>query len=185
MISTTWPHAPAHHLNEAGAYIVTAGTYEKAHYFRTPGLLSFLQETLFTLAARYGWELQAWALFSNHYHFVALSPSDSGNLRKMLSHLHTLTAREANRNDGTPGRKVWYQFWDTLLTYQRSYFARLNYVHQNPVKHGLVAMAVDYPWCSAGWFEQKAERPFYRTVTSFKIDQVKVKDDFQVAAIEA
>src|SRR4029450_1080720 len=32
----SWPHAPTHRLSECGAYFVTAGTYHKAHYFRTP-----------------------------------------------------------------------------------------------------------------------------------------------------
>jgi putative transposase len=34
-----------------------------------------------------------------------------------------------------------YEFWDTRLTFEKSWFARLNYVHQNPVKHGLVPVA--------------------------------------------
>jgi len=30
-----WPHAPAHRLGERGAYMVTAGTFEKLHYLNT------------------------------------------------------------------------------------------------------------------------------------------------------
>jgi len=32
--------------------------------------------------------------------------------------------------------ELWYEFWDTHLTFEKSWLARLNYVHQNPVKHG-------------------------------------------------
>ena len=35
MKSIAWPHAPMHRLSEAGTYFVTAGTYLKAHHFRT------------------------------------------------------------------------------------------------------------------------------------------------------
>ena len=49
---------------------------------------------------------------------------------------------------------IWHNFWDTELTYEKSYLARLNYVHQNAVKHGLVARACQYRWCSAAWFER-------------------------------
>ena len=80
--------------------------------------------------------------------------------------------------DGTSGRKVWFNSWDTRLTYEKSYMARLAYVHQNPVKHGVVKMARDYRWCSAAWFEQNSERPFVETVLSFPIDKVNVRDDF-------
>jgi hypothetical protein len=41
---------------------------------------------------------------------------------------------------------------------EKSWLARLNYVHQNAVKHGLVPIAHQYPWCSAPWFETNARR---------------------------
>ena len=53
---------------------------------------------------------------------------------------------------------MWHNFWDTKLTFEKSYLARLNYVHQNAVKHVLVPAANQYRWCSAAWFEQTATR---------------------------
>jgi len=38
-----------------------------------------------------------------------------------------------------------YEFWDTRLTFEKSWLARLNYVHQNAVKHELVSIANEYP----------------------------------------
>ena len=70
--------------------------------------------------------------------------------------LHSRTASWVNNADATPGRRVWYNYWDTRLTYEKSYRARLNYVHQDPVNHRLVAVANQYPWCSAAWFERTA-----------------------------
>jgi putative transposase len=89
-----------------------------------------------------------------------------------------MTAREANRMDDAEGRKVWYQYWDTHITSERSYFARLRYVHENAGRHGIVEVATAYPWCSAGWFEQRADSAFHRMVTSFPIDRVNVHDEF-------
>ena len=87
------------------------------------------------------------------------------------------TAEQLNLWDNKPGRKVWFQFWDSH-TYERSYLARLNYVHQNPVRHGVVAVAEQYKWCSAKWFSQNAPPALAKSVGSFKIDQVNVPDDF-------
>jgi len=42
------------------------------------------------------------------------------------------------------GRTVWFQFWDTKLTYERSYLARLNYVHQKTPKAWVGAMGNQY-----------------------------------------
>ena len=174
-----WPHGPVHKLGEAGAFIVTAATYLKAHHFRKPLLLNFLQTTRFSEAERLGWQLQAWALFSNHYHFVALSPADAGTLRDLLKRLHSLTAREANQVNGSRGQQVWHQYWDTHLTYEHSYYARLNYVHENPCRHGLVPIASGYPWCSAGWFERTATPAIFKTIGGFETDRISIQDDFE------
>ena len=97
----------------------------------------------------------------------------------MVSVLQTKTAHWVNGLDNSLGRQVWFNFWETRLTYQRSYLARLNYVHQNAVKHGIVLAANQYPWCSAGWFERSASRAMVDAVYRFKVDSVKVKDGFE------
>ena len=174
-----WPHAPVHRLGPSGAYMVTAGTYRKAYLFNSPARLDLLVESLFALAAKYNWQLQAWAAFSNHYHFVAQSET-SANLPKMLRTLHSQTALALNAEDASPSRQVWFQYWDTHLTYEKSYSARLAYVHHNTVHHGLVRTPSAYPWCSAGWFETRAARSFYTRIMSLPIDKVRVRDDFEV-----
>jgi len=80
--------------------------------------------------------------------------------------------------DQTPGRRVWFQYWDTCLTYEDSYHARLNYVHNNPVMHGLVTVAAQYAFCSASWFKENAEPLFQKRVTATPYDRVHVRDDF-------
>jgi putative transposase len=173
-----WPHGPAHWLFEAGLYMVTAGTYRKVPRLNSPERLDFFQDSLFEYADELGWNLRAWAVLTNHYHFVAASPTDPGTLRRFLGKLHMKTAEQLNVWDNKPGRKVWFQFWDSHMTYERSYLARLNYVHQNPVRHGVVTLAENYKWCSANWFAQNAPPAFVQNVKSFKIDQVNVPDDF-------
>jgi putative transposase len=178
-----WPHSPSHHLRDAGTYIVTAGTYSREHIFRGAERLTTLTNYILELAERYAWSLQAWAVFPNHYHLVGSSQSPE-SLRSFLRHLHSITAIEVNELDKAPGRRVWFEFWETRLTFPRSYLSRLNYVHQNAVRHGLVRVAAQYPWCSAGWFEREAARSFYQTVSSFRIDTLDIPDDFEVPSTE-
>jgi putative transposase len=173
-----WHHSPDHRFGESGAYIVTAGTYQKIHFFHDASRLTLLHDALLELAAKYEWQLQAWAVFSNHYHFVAFAPADPATLRPFIRHLHSDSARQLNQLDRCPGRKIWYQFWETRLTYERSYFARLHYVHANAVHHKLAAVPTAYPWCSAAWFERNASSVMQRKVASFSLDQPKVLDDF-------
>jgi putative transposase len=96
----------------------------------------------------------------------------------MLGKLHRAIAREFNAEDRTPGRKVFHQYWDTHITFQRSYLARLNYVHQNPVHHGVARQASEYRWCSAAWFELSVRPAFVKSVYRFRADRISVIDDF-------
>lgn len=181
---TPWPHAPPHRLCERGTFIVTAATHNKEHHFRGAERLGVLHRGLLTVARDFDWQLEAWAVFSNHYHFIGHpgeSLPDAKNLSQMLGVLHTRTAGWINQLDAAPDRQVWFNFWETRLTYEKSYLARLNYVHQNPVKHRLVPVARAYPWCSAGWFERTAPDAMVKTIYSFKTDQLTVKDDYDVS----
>ena len=173
-----WPHAPAHRLGDKGAYMVTAGAYNKYPFLNSAARLDLVLNLLFNCALEFGWQLQAWAVLINHYHFVALSPDDPQSLSHMLGKLHGAIACELNARDGTPGRKVFYQYWDTHITFQRSYLARLNYIHQNSVHHGIVRKASEYRWCSAAWFERSSRPSFVKSVYRFRTDRIKVEDDF-------
>jgi putative transposase len=178
----SWPHAPVHRLAENGTFFVTVGTYLKEHHFRGAARLGVLCRGLLRVSSEFGWHLEAWAVFSNHYHFVGHSPvsQDSAeSLSTMLGTLHEKTAKWIDRIDGAPGRKVWHNFRETRLTYEKSYFARLNYTHHNAVKHGLVQVAKLYPWCSAGWFEQTATVAQVQTIYEFKMDRLNVYDEYE------
>ena len=178
-----WPHAPLHRLADSGTYFLTASTYKKLHHFRGADRLSVLHRGLLTVAKDFGWMLEAWAVFSNHYHFVGHSPSSeegASSLSVMLGHLHEETAKWVNRLDKEKGRKVWHNFRETKLTYEKSYLARLNYVHQNAVKHRLVTVAKQYPWCSAAWFERTARPAQVKTIYQFKTDLLKIDDVTEV-----
>ncbi len=174
-----WPHAPEHRLGGNGAFIVTAGTYKKESIFTSNPQLDALCAGLLKYAKQYQWRLQAWAVFPNHYHFVAFSPkSGAENLSAFLREFHSRSARWINKEHGIQGRKVWHNYWESQITYPESYYARLHYVHQNAVKHGLVIVANQYPWCSAGWFEKNAKPSAIKTVYGFKTDKLRIKDDY-------
>jgi REP-associated tyrosine transposase len=178
-----WPHSPCHKLTQSGTYIVTAATYEKQPIFHSGPRLDLLLDSLLERCVQYQWKLEAWAVFPNHYHFVA-GTAHPERLRKLLQELHSVTARAVNALDGQPGRRVWFQYWDTQITNQRSYLARLHYVHENAVRHGVAKRSANYPWCSASWFERRADPAFRKTVLGFPCDRVSVPDAFELATMQ-
>jgi putative transposase len=158
--------------------MVTSATYQKELIFKGDESLCFLNNALLKNADIYGWTLQAWAIFPNHYHFIGSNSKDPASLRTFLTVLHQTTASHINRKNNAIGRCVWYEFWDSYLSFIPSYFARLKYVHQNAVHHRLVNQAEAYPWCSAAWFATTAPPSFRKTIDRFKTDAIQVIDDF-------
>jgi putative transposase len=174
-----WPHAPLHRISPEGTYMVTASTLGKTHIFRGAERLEYLEGQLLSQAKQAGWQLEAWAVFSNHYHFVGHARRGSTLLNELLQELHRSTSLHVNKLDQAAGRQTWFQYRETALTYETSYIARLSYVHQNAVKHGLVPVASQYRWCSAAWFERTATAAQLKTIYRQKIDRIRVEDDFE------
>ena len=178
--SLHWPHAPPHRLRMAGVYFLTARCSEGHHLLADDDLKDWFQDTLFSLVNEFGWTLEAWAILSNHYHFICHSPTGTdgaASLREMIRKLHSLTTRELNHRDNQPGRtRLWQNFRETHLTHQRSYLARLHYVHQNAVHHKLVAAGSDWKWCSAAAFKKAVTPAWLKTITSFPYHEIAAKD---------
>jgi hypothetical protein len=62
------------------------------------------------LSKQHGWQLEAWAVLANHYHFVARGNTQSTNLRQFLQQLHYDSARglsHATGNRNRTARSVW------------------------------------------------------------------------------
>ena len=173
-----WPHAPPHRLAEAGVYFVTARAAEGRELLHSAERRDWFVAAIIDLAKQYEWTLEAWCVLSNHYHLVAHSPPTGGEtLGRFLQHLHSVTTKEVNRLDRTPGRnRLWHNFRETHLTLQRGYLARLNYTHNNAAHHGLVAEGWQWKWCSAEAFEQAVTPAWANTVKSFKFDQIARAD---------
>ena len=172
-----WPHAPPHWTFEPGVYIVTAGVLKKAHLLDTEQKRDVALHHLSACSSEFGWQLQAWAIMSNHYHWVGRSDCPA-SLSRFIRKFHANSARDLNKLDNTEGRRVWFQFRDTHITNEKSWLARLRYVHANPAHHGITNNPEDYRWCSAAWLEKTASKSFRQTLANFPIDSVSVPDAF-------
>lgn len=177
-IYKTYLHNPPHYFVPNAMYMVTGSILHKHNLLSEEKRKEFVLQILFEKAKLFGWELQAWAVLNNHYHFIGEAPEDARTLPKLIQQFHSITAIQINKWDNATGRQVWHNYWDTCLTYEKSYYARLRYVHENPVKHGLVQNEIDYPFCSYKWFLEKSNDELKDQVFSQPIDRLNIVDDF-------
>jgi putative transposase len=70
-------HRPSHKVDVDGTYMVTCGTLHKEHLFLGRDRLALLHNALLLTASKHGWRFDAWAVFSNHYHFYRSKSKES------------------------------------------------------------------------------------------------------------
>jgi putative transposase len=172
------PHRPPHLFLPHTLYMVTGATLDRQWFLDSDEKKAASCQVLFQRIERYQWELEAWAVMPNHYHFVARAPEDACSLKRLIRSLHSQTANYCNKVDEALGRQLWYNYWDTCITSEGSYLARLHYVHTNPVKHGLVKDPLNYPFCSYRRFVEQEDPEFVRRVLEQPCDGFDIVDDF-------
>ena len=108
---------------------------------------NFSRDLLALFTAHAG-QMFAWCVLPNHYHALVETPDVKALLRE-LGLLHGRTAHAWNGEEQTRGRKVFFRAVERAMRSDRHYWATLNYVHHNPVRHGYVTRWTDWPWTSA------------------------------------
>lgn len=93
----------------------------------------------------------AWCVLPNHYH-VLVRCSEIKSVIQSLGQLHGKTSFSWNGEESARGRKVWHSATDRGMRGDHHFWATMNYIHHNPVKHGYVEKWTDWPFSSAADF---------------------------------
>ena len=133
-------HNPSHLFSPNAKYFITGATYKKKRWFKSNEAKERLLKSISIGFDQHGWLLEEWVILDNHYHLLGNVPDDSSNLPEMMQEVHKFVALWVKKNipESKSSEKVMYNYWDTCITFEASYFARRNYIWNNPVKHGYV-----------------------------------------------
>jgi REP element-mobilizing transposase RayT len=91
--------------------------------------------------------LHAYVIMPDHVHLL-LQPVAEWALAKILQGLKGFTARQINRLLGRKGEFWQDESFDHLVRNEEDWFDKFDYIHNNPVKAGLVERPQDYPFSS-------------------------------------
>jgi putative transposase len=142
-------NAPPHLFRAGAIYMVTAHIYCREPVLTPSGRKRDWIAAFLKSASIYSWRVHAWVVLDNHYHILVQAPELTAvSLPKFISSYHKFTSHKWNREDITPGRRVWWNYWDTCVRSEREYRNRMFYIERNPVKHGLVLHGSQYPFSS-------------------------------------
>ena len=94
-------------------------------------------------------ELDAWVILPDHFH-VILNVGD--NTISNIVHIFKIRYSKWIRQHIRPGR-VWHnRFWDHIIRDQKDYNIHLDYIHYNPIRHGLTNDPFSYSQSSLNRF---------------------------------
>ena len=121
-----------------------------------------LREAWRKTARDYPFETLAVCILPDHLHCILKLPDNDDDFplrwRLIKSRFSRSIAPEDDpANDDRKGeRGVWQRrYWDHMIRDDRDFETHVNYIHHNPVKHGLVEDPDDWPWSS--WHRFKRE----------------------------
>lgn len=97
--------------------------------------------------SRFGVEVLAWCLMTNHTHLVAV-PKDQVALARAIGEAHRRYTRMKNFTEGVRGYLFQGRFGSCVLD-ERHLLTAARYVELNPVHAGMTKKAEEYPWSSA------------------------------------
>jgi REP element-mobilizing transposase RayT len=102
------------------------------------------------------YDLIAYVVMPNHVH-VLIRVYDGVRLSDIVHSWKSFTAKaivNSLKDAGeSPALPIWQpEYWDRYIRDQAHFENAVDYIHQNPVKAGLVSFAEKWPWSSAAMF---------------------------------
>ncbi|MEA3295594.1 MAG: transposase [Patescibacteria group bacterium] len=145
-----YEHNPPHLFKAKAKYFITARTYKKKRFFKQDNAKARLLESIYKGFNNNGWEIEDWVILDNHYHLMVNSLDNSTNLGEIIKNIHKFSALWIKKNVkfAKNYKKIWFNYWDTCISYKNSYFTRINYIWNNPVKHNYCKYAENYKYGS-------------------------------------
>jgi putative transposase len=148
---------PDYHRNRVpgGTYFFTVNLLERRERLLVEHI-DALRDAVRQVRKKHPFHIDAWVVLPDHTHCVwTLPPGDDDYssrwkaikiaFAKALPRTEQLSAVRERKGE----RGIWQRrFWEHTIRDDSDYAAHVDYVHINPVKHGLVKRVADWPYSS-------------------------------------
>ena len=144
-------------IASGATWFFTVVTHERRRILCDANARTALREAVKSVRDKLPFRIDAWVLLPDHLHCIWTLPEGDRDIGKRWGLIKAQVtgalsdARELGR--ATPARlrrhegTFWQRrFWEHMIRDEIDFRTHLDYVHFNPVKHGYVAKAGDWPW---------------------------------------
>ena len=164
-----------------GTYFFTVNLLQRQGNDLLTGHIDLLRSAVSSVRQRHPFEIHGWVALPDHLHCVIELPADDADfatrwrLIKMgFSKALPKTEKRSCVRLRLGERGIWQRrYWEHLIRDERDFRAHMDYVHINPVKHGLVDCVGDWPYSTFhGLVEQGVYPPDWAGGDEEKVEYV-------------
>lgn len=140
-----------------GTYFFTLVTYERQKIFSRPENRSLLLDTIIHVRTFHPFTMVAYCILPDHIHLIWTLPEIDPDYSLRVGLIKAKFTKQYRLNGGQPGppdisrtkrreAAIWQRrFWEHLIRDEQDLERYINYIHYNPIKHGLVENLDDWP----------------------------------------
>ena len=137
------------------SYFFTANLAER-HKRLLVENIEVLREAVKTVKQRHPFEIDAMVVLPDHIHALWTLPQGDQDYPTRWMLIKTSFSRQINKGErrnqsriAKHERGIWQRrYWEHLIRDERDYIHHVDYIHYNPVKHGHVTKASEWPYSS-------------------------------------
>jgi putative transposase len=149
-----------------GTYFFTVNLLQRQGNNLLVRHIDVLRKVVASVRQRHPFRIHGWTVMPDHLHCVIELPMNDDDFAtrwrlikmefsKALPRIERISQVRAKRGE----RGIWQRrYWEHLIRNEADYRAHMDYVHINPVKHGLVKHVADWPYST---FHRLAEQGVY------------------------
>ena len=143
---------------EGGTYFFTVVTYRRRPLLTLPESRIALRSAIEEMRSQHPFTIEAWVLLPDHLHCIWRLPAGDNDYSKRWGLIKAgftkktkhLFQRDEWMNDSKTRHReatIWQRrFWEHQIRDEIDYQAHMDYIHFNPVKHGLVSNVNEWPY---------------------------------------
>ncbi len=143
-------------VKDGRTYFFTVVTYKRQRFLCLKESREVLEEVIKEIRVSNPFVIRAWVLMPDHIHCIWTLPENDVDYSKrwglIKSRYTKIAGKELVKNcQSTSSRKskregtVWQRrFWEHKIRNEKDYENHCNYIHYNPVKHGLASSPRDW-----------------------------------------
>ena len=143
---------------KGGTYFFTVVTYNRRRFLCQPENVELLRAALREVMRNHPLKIEAFVVLPDHLHCLWTLPEADHDYSTRWRLVKSYFSRESKSKYGgkiSPSRQrkkeqaVWQRrFWEHLIRDELDFNRHVDYIHYNPVKHGLVKAPKDWRYSS-------------------------------------